>query len=445
MKKIILDDENIEDINREEDFSGTDSLSAYFRDMSESTLMSATEQAEVIKKYNSFVEEIWSELCLFAFVANEYIHIIDETSADNISERFMILSVLAGRKKRAEALILDFADWRSQIVKACEKCYQKSAQHFVINNDRKKLQALLQRYRPQNSYIYEWCEVAESYFSELRGKDGESSAIAKQILNRIQLGKKDFFSSVDKIEKLKTQSEALRKMILERNLRLVISTAKHFQNRGASLNDLIQEGNIGLIKALDKFDCRLGNKFSTYAVWWIKYLISKALAEQTRTIRIPAHMMATINKMKSQEQLFIQEQGREPTADELATILDMPKERVRALQRMAEQPISLQAPLGEDSESSLEDFLEDENSESPVGQTAFSVLKEKINTVLDMLSERERLVISMRFGLNDYDQKTLEEISGQFGISKERVRQIELKALEKLRHPMRRKHLEGYF
>ncbi|HOK04575.1 MAG TPA: sigma-70 family RNA polymerase sigma factor [Victivallales bacterium] len=423
--------------------TNTDSLSIYFKEMSKIPTLTAEEQHALLCKYNSKVEKIWSELTFFSFVASEYINILDELTSEKITENFFVLNIILNDKKRPESLILLFTQWRNEIIELYKKTSENYKNKAIEEKLKKNLHSVLMRYRPQNFLIYEWLDVANNYKNELTLN--KNPVLREKILDRIKLSEADFFKTMKRIEIFKSELEEIRKRILEANLRLVISTAKYFQNRGASLNDLVQDGNIGLIKALDKFDCRLGHKFSTYAVWWIKHLISKGLAEHCRTIRIPAHMIATINKLKTEEQFFIQKNGRTPEPEELAKILDMPKERIRALQRMAEQPISLQAPIGENNESTLSDLLEDESSDNPINQAAFSILKEKIKQALDMLSEKERLVISMRFGLDGYDNKTLEEISGYFNLSKERIRQIEMRALEKLRHPSRRKLLEGYF
>ncbi len=430
----------------EEVFAETDSLSAYLRQMGESQLLSAEDESRLMHEYNRLVEEVWSELRRFGFVANEYLNILDETTAENICEKFMVLGLLAKKGARPESLLADFMKWREEIARAYKALGEdsKKGAHGAKKSG-ERISSLLGRYRPQNSFIHEWLDAAVEYGKLLDGRSAGKEEIREQALRRLMVSRQDFSAAMRRIACLREQSEALRRRMLEANLRLVISIAKHFQNRGLSLNDLIQEGNIGLMKALDKFDCRLGHKFSTYATWWIKQSISKGLAEQSRTIRIPSHMIATIARMHSQEQIFIQEKGREPEPEELAAVLDMPKERVRALQRMASQTVSLQAPSGEDGESSLGDFIEDESSENPVQKAAFTVLKEKIDEVLDMLSERERQVIGMRFGLSGDSQKTLVEISEHFGITRERVRQIEAKAIEKLRHPSRRRLLEGYF
>lgn len=262
-----------------------------------------------------------------------------------------------------------------------------------------------------------------------------------------EIGKIPLLSTDEEIELAKQMEkgdEEARKKLAEANLRLVVSIAKRYVGRGMQFLDLIQEGNLGLIKAVEKFDYRKGYKFSTYATWWIRQAITRAIADQARTIRIPVHMVETINRLIRTSRQMVQELGREPTLEELAGKMDMPVERVREIKKISQDPVSLETPIGEEEDSHLGDFIQDDNVMVPADQAAFTLLHEQLMESLETLTVREQQVLRLRFGLDDGRPRTLEEVGRVFHVTRERIRQIEAKALRKLRHPSRSKKLKDY-
>lgn len=315
--------------------------------------------------------------------------------------------------------------------------------HIIVEEE---LPELSPEMEPEMGEALEFEE--ENYPFEQEASLQESSGMEDPVKMYLkEIGKVPLLTMEEEIElakRIEDGDEKAKQLLAESNLRLVVSIAKHYVGRGMQLLDLIQEGNLGLIKAVEKFNYRKGYKFSTYATWWIRQSITRAIADQARTIRIPVHMVENINKLIRTKRLMLQELGREPTAGELAKRLDIPEERVQEIQKISMEPVSLETPIGEEEDSHLGDFIQDSQVQVPMEAATYALLKEQLLEVLDTLTEREQQVLRLRFGLDDGRARTLEEVGRDFNVTRERIRQIESKALRKLRHPSRSKKLKDF-
>ena len=319
--------------------------------------------------------------------------------------------------------------------------------------DSEQIERIYDRFEALNIDVVEEMEIPDditSDISELESDLGSTEGVAIDDPVRMylkEIGKVPLLSAAEEIEIAKRMADGdqdAKKQLAEANLRLVVSVAKRYVGRGMLFLDLIQEGNLGLIKAVEKFDYRKGYKFSTYATWWIRQAITRAIADQARTIRIPVHMVETINKLIRVNRQLLQEYGREPRPDEIAREMGISEEKVREVIKVAQEPVSLETPIGEEEDSHLGDFIPDDDAPAPAEVAAFTLLKEQLMEVLDTLTPREEKVLRLRFGLDDGKARTLEEVGREFNVTRERIRQIEAKALRKLRHPSRSKKLKDF-
>jgi len=463
---------DVEEDEEDEEKAGTkldildDPVRMYLKQMGQVPLLTREQEVEISKRIEEAENMVQKQINRFGFIAQAHLDLarklaeggerFDRVILDKkIESRERYMKRLPSLCKQVDRLILSINQQYCELSRNSSKSRSQKVKFL------QKTVASLQRLYPQFYFkqrvTEEFVHLADDAHHASLYLQAEFSKRPRDRKRRLhlqdrvrELEKSLWFSLSEFAEQyqiLKTwvrQALRAKTEMVEANLRLVISIAKKYTNRGLSFLDLIQEGNMGLMKAVEKFEYRRGYKFSTYATWWIRQAITRSIADQARTIRIPVHMIETINKLMRVQKQLVQEYGREPTPEEVAEEVLLPVDRVRAVLKMAQQPISLQSPVGESEETNFGDFIEDRGAENPSDMTAIVLLKEKIKDVLETLTDRERQVLEQRFGLVDGYSRTLEEVGRQFQVTRERIRQIEAKALRKMRHPTRIRQLEGF-